>query len=359
MKLIFLHILYAVFAVCLGYKTSIDRKDGKIIAPFIHSELDKQNIPGLAIAVIQNNKMIYSDGFGTANVLRKTTVKPDETLFRIASISKPITAALISRLYENGMLHPDSSIYKYLPDYPKKRYDFSIKQVGGHTAGIRSYKGNEFYSDSSFESVSDAIQVFSDDPLMFEPGKQYAYSSYGWNLLSYVAERVVSKPFLKLISDSLYAPLGLNHTFPNDPFVVARDKYRSGYYKDLGDTITDEVYVDLSNKWAGGGFESTAEDVAWFAARYWFGDYVSETTRQLFTISDTLENGKETNYGIGWMSGIDGKGRQYYGHGGSGIGARAMLLVYPDYETVLVILSNKSKADLKTVYTYLADYFLE
>ena len=318
----------------------------------------KQKIPGISVSIVKDGELVYSKGFGYANIELKTKVKPDETLFRIASISKTLTSALMARLQQFGYIHPDTSLYTYCSWFPSKNYDFSIGQLACHTAGIRSYLKNEFYSDNHYSDVKSAISIFEKDSLLFLPQSKYFYSSYGWNLLSLALEEAVKIPYLKLMQDSVFIPLSLSRTFPDDKFEVSRNKIRSGYYKHFGDTIKTEPDVDLSNKWAGGGFESTSENIAWFGYRFWFSGYLSDQLINEYTRSDTLSNGKPTNYGYGWLSGTDFKGRKWFGHSGGGVGARAMLIVFPEERLSICILTNISKADLKSLYFSLADIYM-
>lgn len=106
--------------------------------------LKSKQIPGMSISASKNGELIWSEGFGYSNVKTKQKVSPSVTQFRIASISKSLCAAALAKLVDDGKLDFDSSIYKYIPDFPKKKYDFTVRQVGGHIAGVRHYKGNEF-----------------------------------------------------------------------------------------------------------------------------------------------------------------------------------------------------------------------
>jgi CubicO group peptidase (beta-lactamase class C family) len=132
---------------CVGFsqKSAYSEKDKIKNARKIARKFFKtQKIPGMSISVSEKGELIWSEGFGYANRHPKVRIEPDETLFRIASISKSITAVIVAKLIDDKQIDIDKSIYKYLPDYPKKKYDFSVRELGGHLAGIRNYKGNEF-----------------------------------------------------------------------------------------------------------------------------------------------------------------------------------------------------------------------
>lgn len=140
--------------------------------------------------------MIWSKGFGYADIENQIPVDPSLTKFRIGSVSKTLTAAAMGDLMKKDRLDPDTIVQTYVPDFPKKEYEITVRQVAGHTAGIRHYRGIEFMSSKLFKTVDEGRAIFEDDPLLFEPGTQYSYSSYGWNLISAVIEGASEEDFL-------------------------------------------------------------------------------------------------------------------------------------------------------------------
>lgn len=118
--------------------------------------------------------------------------------FRIGSVSKPLTAFAVGRLVEEGKLDLDAPVQQYVPDFPKKRWTFTIRQVAGHLAGIRHYKdfSTEGFRTEHYSTVTESLDTFKDDPLLHEPGSEYSYSSYGWNLMSAVVETASKEEFL-------------------------------------------------------------------------------------------------------------------------------------------------------------------
>ena len=143
----------------------------------ITEQLQAQNIPGLAIAVSIDGKTVWSEGFGLADREQQVAVHPASTRFRIASISKALTATAMAVLYERGQLKPDSSVWHYLKDFPAKPYRPTVRQVAGHLGGIRHYRGNENESNVRYPDVRSGLNIFKDDTLLCKPGTQYNYSS--------------------------------------------------------------------------------------------------------------------------------------------------------------------------------------
>jgi len=107
----------------------------------------------MSISVSKKGQIIWSEGFGYSKKKPEIKVEPNTTIFRIASISKSITALTLAKLVDDYLVDLNESIYKYLPDYPKNTYDFTVKELGGHLAGIRHYKDNEFTLNKKISSV--------------------------------------------------------------------------------------------------------------------------------------------------------------------------------------------------------------
>ena len=140
-KIHFLVFTIMVFVFTNGFSQNKYQKEIKKANQAAKNFLKSQSIPGMAISVSKNNEIIWSQGFGYADVKNKKKVIADSTLFRIASISKVITAVALAKLVDDKKIDLNASVYKYVPDFPKKKYDFSIRQTAAHLAGIRHYAG--------------------------------------------------------------------------------------------------------------------------------------------------------------------------------------------------------------------------
>ncbi|MGW8283054.1 MAG: serine hydrolase domain-containing protein, partial [Gemmatimonadota bacterium] len=141
----------------------------------------ERGVPGLSAAVGIDGRIVFAEGFGWADLENRSPATA-ATKFRIGSVSKPLTAAAIGILVERGKLDLDTAVQAYVPDFPDKRWPVTSRLVAGHLAGIRHYDGEEFLSTRRYETVSEGLEIFADDPLLFEPGERFQYSSYGWNL---------------------------------------------------------------------------------------------------------------------------------------------------------------------------------
>ena len=303
------------------------------------------HIPGVQVAVAIDGTLVWSEGFGYADAARKRPVTR-ATQFRIGSVSKPLTAAAVVLLYEQGKLDLDAPIQRYVPTFPDKGYPISTRQLAGHLAGIRHYKDREFFLNRHFATVRDGLAIFQDDSLLVPPGTRFSYSSYGWNLVSAVVEGAAGEDFLPYISARVFRPLGLTHTAPDRADSVLPD--RTQFY----DADSTGVYrlappVDNSYKWAGGGFVSTAEDLVKFGSALLAPGFLRRETLDLLFTSQRTSAGEETGYGIGWFVRTDSLGHHWAFHGGSAVGGTAVFGLDRDSHVVVALLTNLSAAPVE------------
>ena len=318
--------------------------------------LKNNKLPGIAVAVSIKGKMVWQEGFGYADISENIAVDPSLSKFRVGSISKPFTATALGLLFEQNKLDFDAPVQKYVTYFPKKKYSLSVRQVAGHIGGIRHYQGDEFMSNEFYDSVKKSLGIFQDDPLLFEPGLKMSYSSYGWNLMSAVVEGASGESFLVYMNKYVFDPLNMENTRAD----INHEKTanRVVFYELKNNKIEVAPVVDNSYKWAGGGFLSSAEDVVKFGNAYLQKRIFSEKTIQELWKPLTTNDGKSTNYGIGWRKGEDKKGRLWMGHSGGSIGGTSMLMLYPEQEMVVVVLCNMSSAKMDQLPFRVAEQFL-
>lgn len=316
-----------------------------------------EKIPGIDAAISIDGKIVWSEGFGFADLENQVNVKPGETRFRIGSVSKPLTAAALGKLIDQGKIELSEQVQKYVPYFPLKKYPISVKQIGGHLAGIRHYRDDEFYNIDHYTSVKSSLKIFENDTLLFEPGTDYSYSSYGFNLLSAVIEGASGKPFLPFIEKEVFTALDMSNTSPdkNDSIILNRSSF---YELDSLERVINAPYVDNSYKWAGGGFISTTTDLIKFGQAHMKPGFLSAETLKTFTTSQVLANRDSTGYGIGWAR-IDKNGLTGFGHTGGSVGGITDLRIYPDEGLVLVFLSNSSNTKYANVGDRIVKLFLE
>ena len=301
-------------------------------------------IPGLQVAVAVDGRLVWSETFGYMDLERREPVART-TLFRIGSVSKPLTAAAVAQLVEAGQLDLDAPVQRYVPSFPPKPWPVTARALAGHLAGIRHYRGAEFMLNRHYASVTEGLGIFADDSLLFEPGTRFSYSSYGWNLISAVVEGASGEDFLRYMSRHVFGPLGLTHTAPDRADSLIPDRTRF-YDQDSSAGFVLSRPVDNSYKWAGGGFLSTAEDLVQFGSALLRPGFVQATTLDLLFTSQRTRDGQPVGYGIGWFLTSDSLGHRLAFHGGGSVGGTAAFGIDRDSRVAIAITSNLSDAAL-------------
>jgi CubicO group peptidase (beta-lactamase class C family) len=304
-----------------------------------------RGIPGLAIAVGVDGKLVYSEAFGYADLEERVPVWPT-TKFRIGSISKPLTATALMQLVETGKLDLDAPIQKYVPSFPDKGALITTRMVAGHLAGIRHYHGDEFENQKHYDNVLEGLKIFENDPLVSPPGTKFNYSSYGFNLLSAVVEAASGETFLSYMQVHVIEPLGLVHTTPDQNAQIVEQRSRF-YDHTKGGVLENAPYVDNSYKWAGGGFISTSEDLVRFGSALLQPGFLKAESLKLLFTSQKTKTGEETGYGIGWGVGKSSSGKVIYSHSGGAVGGTSQLIVYPETHVVVALVTNLSEGEWK------------
>jgi serine beta-lactamase-like protein LACTB, mitochondrial len=321
------------------------------VRQFILDTMRVLGAPGAAISVRKDGRLVWSEGFGSANLEQHVPVTP-LTRFRIGSVSKPLTAAALGLLSEQGRLDWDAPVQRYVPSFPVKRYPITVRQVAGHLAGIRHYLPGEFENQKHYGTVLEGLAIFQNDSLLFEPGTRYAYSSYGWNLLSAVVEGASGEPFLDFMARHVFGPAGMAHTVADEPDSIVPDRSRFYTRADSVGPVVNAPYVDNSYKWAGGGFLSTTEDLTLFAEQLLDGHLLKPATVSLLWTTQHTSDGKPTEYGIGWGVTWDAQGRRLISHNGGSVGGTAALLVYPDEHLIVALLVNSDRTFVEAANRY-------
>ena len=173
--------------------------------------LTEQNLPGLSVAVGVAGDLVWTEGFGWADLENRVKVAPD-TRFRIGTASTALTSAAAGLLLEKGRLKLDDKIQTYVPTFPEKQWPVTLRQLMGHLAGVRNDAGDEEPLTVHCDRTIDGLQRFADRSLRFEPGTEYRSSSYGWRLVSAAVEAAADEPFFTFMRKQVFERLGMHDT---------------------------------------------------------------------------------------------------------------------------------------------------
>ncbi len=298
--------------------------------------------PGMTVAVAANSKLVWAEGFGFADLEHCVPAGP-LTKYRIGSVSKPLTAAGAALLAQDERLDLDAPIQRYVPNFPYKGHQISTRQLLGHLSGIpRDVAAeNDKSNEHPYHSVTESLTWFKDEPLVAPPGTKFYYSTYGYVLASAVVEGASGQDFLAFMHDRIFQPLGMNDTAADESEKIVLNRSR-WYLLGSDGNYRNAPYLDLSYKWAGGGFLSTAEDLARFGSAMMKPGFLKKKTLQIIFSSQRLDSGAKTNYGLGWEihEAGDGGPERRYEHTGGVAGSSAVLIIYPDQNVVIAWLMN-------------------
>jgi CubicO group peptidase (beta-lactamase class C family) len=310
--------------------------------------------PGMSVAVVVNDRIAWADGFGLADVENDVPAKAN-TVYRIASISKPIAATAVMQLVERGRVVLEDPVQKYVAAFPTKGEQVvSVRHLMTHTSGIRHYREGEMESRDTYETVTAALGIFKDDPLLFSPGTKYSYSTYAYNLLAGVVETASGLSFEQYLKEHVWGPAGMSATYFDH--VDALIPKRAEQYVPAESSWRNAPYADLSNKWAGGGILSTVEDLARFHIALDEGRLLKVATLKEMYTPYRLADGTESTYGLGWNVSKDDRGRTWIAHSGGATGGTTYLLRDPARKVAVAILCNVQNAPgLRALAIKLAD----
>jgi CubicO group peptidase (beta-lactamase class C family) len=294
-------------------------------------------VPGISAAVSIDGRLAWSGGSGFADLEHEAPARGD-TVHRIASISKPLAAVGVMLLVEEGKVDLDKEIQDYVPYFPKKEHPIIVRHIMTHTSGIRHYNSGESGVMEHYRTIEDALGVFKDDPLRFEPGTRYSYSSFAYNVLAGLIEEVSGKTFEQFMTERVWGPAGMDRTS-----LELKDRIvpgRSRPYSRRGQGFVNTRYTDVSVKWAGGGIISSAEDLVRFADAVTGGKLVKPETLDAMLAPTILKSGDRSNYGLGFQVERPGDNGRVFGHSGSSTGWGSRLYIYPDRGVAAAAIVN-------------------
>jgi len=305
--------------------------------------------PGVAVAIVEGGEYEWSKGFGMANLENEVPVT-SQTLFRLASVSKPITSIAAMQLSERGKLDMEAPIQKYCPAFPQKPSTITIRELLGHRGGIRHYRSDnddEVNNTKHFEDpISGGIQFFASDPLIALPGTQFHYSTQGFTLVGCAIEGASGEKYVKFVTTNVFQPAGMSHTQWDDRFAII--PHRTSFYsKGKGGVIQNADFLDSSYKIPGGGWLSSADDMARFEVAILHDQLMKPSTKDAMWTPQKPpadQGSKHRDYALGWGIGeVDGL--KSVGHGGGQQGTSTFIMMIPERGKGVVVLMNMDGAD--------------
>jgi CubicO group peptidase (beta-lactamase class C family) len=318
--------------------------DGRVsgaVDDYVKKAMARQHIPGLSLVVIRDGKVIKAVGYGRASLELDVPARP-ETVYELASATKPFVATAIMLLVQDGKLGLDEKISKYLENTPEAWTDITVRHLLSHTSGIKDYlagMGRDFQYDTPAEQIARAVMR---EPLNFAPGEKWAYSNTGYVLLGMIVHKVSGKSYDALLQERVFKPLGMKATRRDSHDEVVPNR-ATGYLWAGGGLRNAEFLKYLMMHHGDGGILSTAPDLAKFDAALSTDRLLSAPNRDALWAPVKHNGGKTHGYGLGWFL-EDVNGHKHVYHAGGSPGANTMISRYPDDKLSVIVLTNGGAA---------------
>jgi CubicO group peptidase (beta-lactamase class C family) len=345
----------------------------KEIKDLTAATLTQERLPGLSVAVAVGDQ-VWSTGVGKADLEQNVPVD-SRSLFRTASISKWLTATAAMRLVEEGKLDLDAPIQRYCPQFPEKQWPITARELLSHLSGIRHYYGangepreteqqrtalderikrEESTRYTRYTEIVPTLASFKDDPLFFQPGTRFLYTSPGYRVLGCVMEGAAHAPYRALMRRLIFTPAGMSGITEDDSQLIIPHRV-AGYAQDTDKTLIRAPFRDMSENLPAGGHLATAEDLVRFASAFNDGRLVQPSTRDLMMARPKLLSGADVPdappyfgmgtglyYGMGMFVGSSSWGERLLMHTGRDPGASTELLLAPKSRIAVAVMANMS-----------------
>ena len=321
------------------------------------AEWDREDSPGCALGVIQGGELIYTRGYGSANLDLGTPLSPRSVL-HVASVSKEFTAVATGILDRQGKLSLDDDVRNYVPEMPDLGHTITLRNLIHHTSGLRDQYGLfrlAGWRDEDVQTFDDVLDfAYRHRRLNFEPGAEYTYCNTSYTLLALTIERVSGRKYRDFVREQIFEPLGMTQSHFHDDVTEIVPNRASAYApKDEGGfKVADSTVSAVGAICLYTSVEDLAKWVRNFQTREVAGDVLDEA----FT-AGPLNDGTTQGYGFGLTLGHY-RGRKTVSHGGVDSGYRAEMLWFPEVDFGVVILANLSSFKPGWMARKVADLYL-
>jgi len=320
------------------------------ISTFIDSYASSHKFSG-TILIQKNNQTLYNNSFGLAN-LQFGIPNTNESVYKIASVTKIFTSVLIMQLYEQGKIDLNSPVKTYIPDYPGKGADkITIRQLLNHTSGLPYIgpKSKEEAVEKGMEefqiphTIDDAIRKYYSYDLVNEPGKVFSYNNGEYIILGKIIENIYGKSYEEVLIQQILKPLGMNNSGLLFQYKIIKNLSDSYFSMNDSSGLVNDLPVYIQNWYSAGAMYSTISDLSKFSESLFSGKLLKQESLNLM-LSPGLDD-----YGFGvWVYYLELNGRKYkvIKRPGDIMGTKAQFVYLPDEYLSIIILANTDSADL-------------
>jgi CubicO group peptidase (beta-lactamase class C family) len=303
---------------------------------YVKSEMQKQHITGLSLAIVKEGKIIKAEGYGLANIEHNIAARPD-TVYKIASVSKQFLATGIMLLVQDGKIRVDDKISSYLDGAPETWKEITIRHFLTHTSGV--VREGPGFDPFKVQKDFDVIKTSYPLPLRFTPGEKYEYCNVGYFSLAEIISRLSGKTWSDFMNERVFAPLGMAATRTTSASEIVPNR-ADGYEWRSDKAQNASEYIALRPS---GAFLSTVLDLAKWDAALYTDKFLTQATREQMWAPVRLNSGATHPYGFGWSLEPLGKHKRVY-HGGSLPGFRSHFSRFVDDKLSIIVLTNSGSA---------------
>lgn len=333
------------------------------------------DLPGLSVAVAVDGEIVFSEGVGYAELDNRTPAT-GRTVHNVGSVSKVLAVVGLMQLVEQGRVDLDATVQTYMPWYPERAHPITVRHILTHTSGIRHYDGVEFGPHDllrlrHYDDFEEATELWRDDPLAYETGTGWMYSSHAHNLQHGIVEAASGMDYEEYLKRFVWEPAGMFATQFDVPSRVVQNRGR-GYMRGESGRFVHPPPEDPSYKYAGGGIISNVEDLVRFGlaindGRLLAPETVAEMHRSQLepgireidpSSPDGLGEPIAHEQALAWFIRTDQAGRRYPSHTGTVKGTRSFLANFDEYGVVVALQTNALPFDSARYGEAIAQMFL-
>ena len=310
----------------------------------VNASMRATRTPGVSVAVVRGQDTLVLKGYGFADLENRVPVTA-ESSFRIGSLTKQFTAAMVMKLVEEGKLRLDAPLSEYLPDYSGPGRRVTLHQLLNHTSGIPSYTGMgaKFWDVSRLDLThAQMIDLFGRDSLQFEPGSRYAYNNSAYYLVGMIIEKVTGRSYAEHLRSTIAAPLELRTIRYCDEETVIPNRVRGYGFDDT--TVVNAAPLSMNLPYAAGALCSNARDLVRWNTLLVHGRIVTPASYARMTSPTTLSSGAVQQYGYGLAPGML-LGVRNVSHSGGINGFVSYKVYYPETDLSVVVLTNSESGE--------------
>lgn len=325
----------------------------------VFSKYDSPDSPGCALGVVNKGDIIYSKGYGMANLAYDNPID-DETIFYAGSVSKQFTAASIAILADRGTISLEDSVSKYIPELPGYGDNITIKNLVHHTSGVRDIYGLMSLSGDRVEDVftyDDALNLISSSKeLNFNPGSKYLYSNSGYFILTVIIKRATGQSLREFARKNIFQPLGMHDTHFHDDHTHNIPQLAMSYNPRAKGEF-EISYIPNFEQVGQGGLYTTIKDLYKWDQNFYDNKLKSTSFLDIMHTKGVLNNGDTLDYAFG-INISKYKGLKTVSHGGSFMGYKAYFLQFPEEEFSVLTLCNRGDINPGSLSRQVSDIFL-